>query len=87
MNTDSALTDARLADDSTGRIGGPAPPPTAEEAAAFVEALRATRARLRTVVILAEDDLPISAGWRGPDAQPKGPPPGTRLGGIASSTG
>ena len=53
--------------------GGPRELPTPEEAVAFEEALRAAHARFLETA-LAEDGMPISAGWRGPEAQPQSPP-------------
>lgn len=44
--------------------------PTPDEIAAFELALAEARARFLAAA-LAEDGMPISAGWRGPEAEPK----------------
>ncbi len=57
-------------DDLPVSAGGPPRPlPTPEEIAEFEAAMREVNARFLAAA-LAEDGMPISAGWRGPLAHP-----------------
>jgi hypothetical protein len=58
--------------------GGPSGPgPTPEELADFERAISEARAKF-IAAALAEDGMPISAGWFGLDAEPKALPPADR---------